>query len=105
MCIEYVLVSFTVKKEFHHPQVCTLISVWVRPSVHTFATREYAITFEPHQTMHHSAGNYQFAIHTFLLTRILIKLRSPFVVHILRYFRSKMAHIYNRVRIFAVHVV
>ena len=62
MRIEYVLVSFIVKKELHHPQVCTITSVRVRPFIHLQFVKMF-ITLEPHgifdQIIHHSAGNYQ----------------------------------------------
>ena len=70
--------------------------------MHTFATHENDITLEPHvyfdQIMHHSAGNYLFAIHTLLLTpgtdqSTFTICRAHFGQLIFRYFRSEMANV------------
>ena len=65
MCMDYVLISCTVKKTLiagMHYHLC------VSPSVNAFAVRKFEPRLIFDQIMHHSAGNYQFAIHTFLLT-------------------------------------
>ena len=97
MCIEYVLISFTVKKEFQHSQMCTII----RPCIHLPFVKMLT-TLEPHgifvQIIHHSAGNYQFAIHTLLLVpgtdqSTFTMCRAHYGQLILRYFRSEKANV------------
>ena len=63
MCIECVWMSCTLNKKFYYQQLCTIISVRVLPSMHTFAVNgnalDHMVDFD--QVMHLSAGNYQFA--------------------------------------------
>ena len=66
------------------------------------------------QIMHHSAGNYQFAIQTFLLMpdtdqSTFTMCRAHNGQLILRYFRSedsyRFRHLHSQVKVFDVHVM